>query len=164
MAENSIRFPPCKLYEDQLFMLSVMGKADRIEAINVPMYFYNDMNADSAVRKPYKKNLPEDQRIYLQELALRLQTLPLTEKEKQRVSDYALLSARKLLLTNAAMAPDAQLQRKEIAAIKSSELYERKIRFCVYLDWLLSQPVKTMAAEVLIQLGLFGLLKKIRRA
>lgn len=162
LLENNITFPPCKIFEDQLFLLRAMAFSKRIGAVNQVMYFYNDAVAGSAIRNPYKKNLLADQLIYLSYLKELLPNLPITEKQRETVYCYCAFNVRKLLLTNAAMHPDAVEGKKEIREIRCSKLFDRKLPVGTYLQWLCSQPAKTAAAEVLIRLRLYGLLKKLR--
>lgn len=160
--EHGLRFPPCKLCEDQLFLLSCMAHSQKIAAVERVMYFYNDMVADSAVRKPYKKNLPEDQRIYLTHLEQLLPALPMTQQQRKTVLDYCYLNVRKLLMTNAAMQPQDDLRKAELQKIRKSDVCAYRVSPVLYGKWLLSQPPKTMAAEVLIRFGMYGLLRKLR--
>lgn len=162
LQENNITFPNCKLFEDQLFLLTSMAYSERIGTVNEVMYFYNDAVTGSAIRNPYKKALLKDQQIYLAALEQVLPKLPITPQQRMIVYDYCVLNVRKLLLTNAAMHPDSTEGKKEIVQIRKSSVFDDKIPFGVYLQWLHSQPMKTAAAEVLIQLRLYGLLKKLR--
>ncbi len=162
LTNNEIHFPPCKLFEDQLFVLSAMACSDRIAAVNKVMYYYNDTVSESAVRKPYKKNLLTDQLMYLTHLEQLLPTLPITACERNTVHEYSILNARKLLLTNAAMHCDTRERKAEIGKIRNSSVFEDKIPLAVYWKWLRSQPIKTILAELLIQLRMYGLLKKLR--
>lgn len=162
LLENNITFPPCKIFEDQLFLLSAMACCKRIGAVNETLYFYNDAVSGSAIRNPYKKDLLADQQIYLSSLENLLPKLPITCQQQEVVHNYCTLNVRKLLLTNAAMHPDAAQGKQEIRQIRKSSVFEKKIPLRVYLQWLRAQPYKTAAAEVLIQLRLYGLLKKLR--
>ena len=162
LLENKIVFPPCKLYEDQLFVLSAMAASDKIAAVNEAMYFYNDDVSGSAVRKPYKLNLLQDQQTYLENLRLRLEILPITVQERQTVWQYALLNVRKFLLTNAAMNPSAAYRRAEIKEIRASKVFEEKVPLNIYRKWLMAQPVKTQIAEGLLLLRLYTLLRILR--
>lgn len=162
LTQNGLLFPPCKLYEDQLFLLSAMACCEKIAAVNRAMYYYNDVVSDSAVRKPYKANLLKDQTVYLEQLKQRLPGLPISEQQRRRVWQYAVLNIRKLLLTNGAMHPDKKERRKEITCIRGSEVFSERVPMAVYWQWLRSQPVKTAVAELLLQLRMYDLLNKLR--
>lgn len=159
---NNILFPPCRLFEDQLFLLSAMGRCDRISVVNKAMYFYNDTVTGSAMRKPYKMDLPADQLAYLMYLEKLLPELPVTAQERKTIYAYRILHVRKLLLTNAAMNPDDRERNAEIAMIQSSRVCTHKVPLTLYGKWWFSQPVKTMIAELMIKLGMYGLLRKLR--
>lgn len=162
LTKNDIVFAPCKLYEDQLFLLNVMAVCRRIAVSGEALYYYNDMVTESALRKPYKQGLPADQQIYLEYLESCLGKLPITEQEKQTVWQYATLNARKLLLTNAAMNPRESARREEIRRIRGSGVFAEEIPLKVYWQWFAAQPRKTAAAEVLLRLRMYGLLRKLR--
>lgn len=162
LVENEISFPPCKLYEDQLFMLNAMAACRKIAVSGEALYYYNNCVGDSALHTKYKSALPADQQIYLEHLERCLEKLPITEQEKKTVWQYAILNARKLLLTNAAMNPQESARREEIRQIRGSGVFAEKIPPKVYWQWFIAQPRKTAAAEVLLRLHMYGLLRKLR--
>lgn len=164
LTDNNLRFPACKLNEDQLFLLSAMACSRRIAAVNRVMYYYNDLVTDSALRKPYKKNLLEDQQNYLFHLEQRLPGLPITRQQQDTVRDYCYLITQKLLKTNAAMHPDNRERDEELKRIRRSKVCAHRVKLTRYVKWLLSQPKKTIVAEILLRLGMYGLLRKLRRA
>ena len=162
LLENSITFPPCKLHEDQLFLLSAMATSDRIAAVNDVMYYYNDADSGSAVRKLYKTDLLQDQIVYLDNLKLRLKELPITTQEQKKVWQYALLHVRKLLMTNAVMNPNSTNRTGEIWKIRESSVFEDRIPRGIYWKWFTSQPVKTKIAEFLLHMRMYALLRVLR--
>lgn len=162
LTDNDLRFPACKLNEDQLFLLSAMACSRRIATVDRVMYYYNNLETSSALRTPYKKNLLEDQLSYLLHLEQLLPRLPITLQQQDTVRDYCYLITQKLLKTNAVMHPDNRERDEELKRIRSSKVCAHKVKLTRYGKWLFSQPAKTMAAEILIRLGMYGLLKKLR--
>ena len=162
LVDNGILFPPCRICEDQLFLLSVLTVCHKVAAINEALYFYNDMVGTSAIRCPYKKDILSDQINYLNGLRDRVERLPITREEKNITYAYGLLSVRKLLLTNAAMNPDDVKRKEEISQIRRSVVFGEHIPADVYRRWFLSQPPKTCAAELLLKLRMYTLLRKLR--
>ena len=160
--ENAITFPPCKLHEDQLFLLGAMAASEKIAAVNDVLYYYNDTNSGSAVRKRYKTNLLRDQLVYLENLKVRLKELPLTVQQQKRIWQQVLLHVRKFLMTNAAMNPNAANRAEEIREICKSSVFQEKIHACVCWKWFVSQPTKTKVAEVLLRLRMYSLLRALR--
>jgi len=161
LEEKDIRFPPCKLFEDQLFVLSAMAACERIAVVNRAMYYYNDAVSDSAVRRKYKGNLLADQLVYLKYLEALLRH-PRLQVQQQKVRHYALLNGRKLLLTNAVMNPAKAARKKEIRQIRKSRIWEDRIPFGTYCRWLRAQPIKSIAAELLLRLRLYGAVRWLR--
>ena len=95
--------------------------------MNDVMYYYNDADSGSAVRKLYKTDLLQDQIVYLDNLKLRLKELPITTQEQKKVWQYALLHVRKLLMTNAVMNPNSTNRTGEIWKIRESSVFEDRI-------------------------------------
>lgn len=162
LTEHQISFPNCKISEDQLFVLEVLAKVNRVAVVSKPMYYYNSDVAESAMRTLRKQNYLADQTVYWQELQQRIQALPIAGEDKKCVYFYGTLDARKRVMTNLAMCPDKAERNEELREIRRSPLFAQRIPAMVYLQWLAAQPVKTIFAELLLRLRLYGLLRKLR--
>lgn len=162
LEDNKIRLPICKILEDQLFVLSLLSVIERMAVVNEPMYIYNQINEGSALQILWKKNYLADQLVYWEGLKLRLEQLPITEEQKKTIYYYGLLDVRKRLLTNAAMCAEAAKRKRELQEIYDSQLYEESVPLRLYLRWWTVQPPKTIAAELLIRMHMYNLLRKLR--
>ena len=128
---NSLLFFECKFMEDQLFLFDLINYADAFKECDEYLYVYR-YNTDSASRTPYIKGLIIDQSRYLYAFRNKLDSYSLDYEIKEKLFSYAILDAKVLLITNAAM---SNTYYAEIKAIRRLEYFGFPVNSVNKLKW-----------------------------
>ncbi|MGL5384028.1 MAG: glycosyltransferase family 2 protein [Culicoidibacterales bacterium] len=97
---QNIRFDEAiRMSEDQLFFLEIIKYSQHFQYIRESLYYYDRRN-DSSITIKYQQEAIEQQLILLDELQKRLNSLTLTEPEKQQLLDIRIKSAVNYCLSN----------------------------------------------------------------
>lgn len=157
--QYNIKFPKCKIAEDQLFLISALVRCSSIYVVDKSLYLYR-MNDKSATNEKYKENYLDDRITYLNELMDRLSLFDLSEKEKNVIVGHVIMNYRNRLFFNAAFSSDYKEEYKKIM----------KSRFCnTYIprgevkSWRKSLSKNDKILDLLIRMRLFSFLRFIRK-
>lgn len=156
--ENDIRFPPCRIAEDQLFLIRCLQHCKAVAVCPQPLYVYREAEG-SATTSPYRAWFLEDRKAYMTILERDLRAMPLSREEYEFLIDVVILNNLNAIFYNAVNAPDRKTENKKIR----ESVFMRKVSRKNWAYWLRSRSKGEQILAILVLFRLFWVYSALRR-